>query len=150
MGIYIQQSDLESRLGNTKLLELTDPDGTGTIQANIVAAAIAAAEGLFESYLRTRYQLPVPVTPLVTGLLIDMAGFVLYRGASTVDDGVYKVWQDGNEAAVKTLKDIQAGKAALDVPAAQETATTPGSENQVLRQSDRRPDQFNERNLRGY
>jgi phage gp36-like protein len=150
MGIYIQQSDLEGKLGNNKLLQLTDPDGTGTIQTSIVNDAIAAAEGRFESYVRTRYQLPVPATSLVTSLCLDLAIFNLFRLSSTVDDGVYKVWQDASSSAIKTLEAISQGKAALDVPAATESATNPVTADSALGSSSKKRGLFTDEDLRSY
>jgi phage gp36-like protein len=150
MGTYIQQSDLQGKLGVNKLTQLADPDGTGEIQTSIVNDAIAAAEGRLEAYLRTRYSLPVPATPLVIALCLDLAIFSLFQDASTVDDGVYKVRKDAHDSAVKTLEAIHSGRAALDIPAAEETKTSPGSENEVLRGSEESPGIFTNRNLRSY
>ena len=150
MGHYISQDDLQGKLGAAKLLQLADPDATGNINASIVNDAIDAAEGKFESYLRTRYTLPVPLTPLVKSLCLDLAAFSLLQNNATADDGVYKVRKDAHDAAVKLLADIHAGKAALDVPAAQETTTSPGSANEVLRGSSQNPGIFTDHKLRSY
>lgn len=150
MGHYIVQQDLQDKLGVTRLTQLTDPEGTGTISASIVNDAIDAAEGKFEGYVRTRYTLPVPLTPLVKSLCVDLAVFNLYQDSSTVDDGVYKVRKDAMTEAVRTLEAIHSGRAALDVPAAAETATSPGSANEVLRGSSQTPGIFTDDTLRGY
>jgi hypothetical protein len=51
--------------------------------------------------------------------------------------------------AIKDLQAISKGQAALDVPAAEETKTNPGSADQVL-SGPSRPATFSDKNLRGF
>jgi phage gp36-like protein len=150
MGHYITQRDLSDKLGDTLLMQLTDKNLSGVVNATVVNGAIDAAEGRFEAYLRARYSLPVPATPLVKSLCIDLAVFNLYQDSSSVDDGVYRVRKDAFDAALKTCEAINKGKAALDIPAAEETALSPASPDEVLRGSSLSPDTFSKERLRGY
>ena len=150
MGTYISQTDLQNKLGVTKLTELADPEGTGSPVTSIIDDAIAGAEGRMESYLRTRYTLPVPATPLVQQLCVDLACFALYQNASAVKDGVYDVRKDAYDEAIKTLTAISKGTAALDVPAVQETATSPVAANPPVGASTVKRPLFTDEKLRSY
>lgn len=130
---YITKQDLLEELGERKLVELTDNDRTGVVDDTVVNKAIAYAEGLFDSYARTRYSLPVPLTEMVKSVCLDLAVYKLRRArASTqeMQDSLKKALYD---PAIKLLEAIQSGKAALDVPAAEEAATTPASPDRILK-----------------
>lgn len=132
---YIEVQDLIDELGENTLAELTD-DGSGDepeINEARVTKAIDAAQGVFDSYARSRYTLPVRVTPMVKGLNLDLAIFNLYKSRATVaDGGVYTIRKNAADDAIKLLKDIAAGKAALDVPAAEESVEMPGTPDRIL------------------
>ncbi len=120
---YITQQDLIDELGAATLIQLTDDAGTETISPAVVAKAIDAATGTFEWYARTRYALPVPATPLVKSLCIDLAVYNLYRKRATYKEGVFEVKKTAYDEAIAKLKDLSSGKAALDVPAAEDCFT---------------------------
>lgn len=129
---YIAKQDLIDELGQSMLVKLTDDAGTGVINDTRVNKAIDFASGIFDSYARSRYSLPVPVTTLVKALNLDLAVFHLYKARTSIAEGVYKVKQDAYNEALKTLRDIAAGKAALDVPAVEETKEKPASSDEIL------------------
>lgn len=148
---YITLDDLKGEFGEEKLIQLTDDNDTGEIGEDRINKAISYAVGLFDSYARTRYTIPVPVTPLVTSLCLDLAIFHLWKSRATdADDGQYKIRLNAHDSALKRLSDIQSGKAALDVPTVEETITTPASPDRVLRGSDASPSIFNDDNLSSY
>ncbi len=146
---YITQQDLQDSVGGlAKLVQLTDDDKTGAVNADAVNKAIGYAQGIFDSYARTRYTLPVPTTEMVKGICIDLAVFKLRRRRGTLGD-VYEAAKHAHDEAIKLLKDVQAGKAALDVPAAEETKTNPASSDEVL-SGGSRPSPFSDEKLSGY
>lgn len=130
---YLTQADLEDELGIERLIQLTDDEGAGLLNEKRVSKAIGYAVGTFDSYARTRYALPVPVTPKVQAVCLDLAVFHLFKSRAKDTEGEYKVRKDAHDAAVKFLTDVQQGKAALDVPAAEETTTNPASPDRVLK-----------------
>lgn len=74
----ITQGDIETRVSDESTLQqLTDLDHTGTVDSTIVDEAISSSTGLVEAYIT----LPDPLTPLVRGILIDMAVYYLYLWA---------------------------------------------------------------------
>jgi len=130
---YINKQDLLDELGESKLIQLTDNTRSGVVDSSRVAKAISYAVGTFDSYARTRYTLPVPATEKVKSVCLDLAVFNLIKGRATYDEGVYKVRRDAHDDAMKFLQALQSGKAALDIPAAEETAVLPASPDTVLR-----------------
>ena len=140
--MYIAQQQLEDELGLDRLIQLTDEVGTGEVGTQRVERAISYAVGTFDSYARTRYTIPVPVTEKVISTCVDLAVFHLLKGRATIDDGVYKVRKDAHDQALSFLKDIASGKAGLDVPSAEETVDTPASPDEVLRGSSATPEVF--------
>lgn len=129
---YITKQDLLEELGEQTLIQLTDNDESGAIDDAKITKAINHAQGVCDAYLRTRYSLPVPATPMVATINIDIAIFHLYKGRTLSDEGVYKVRKNANDDAIKLLTAINQGKAALDVPATAETIETPATSDRIL------------------
>lgn len=145
----ITQDDLVKSVGEKKLIELTNETRTATeVNSDRVAEVIAYAVGVVESYARTRYSLPLPSTQMVKSLCLRLAVFKLYEDRATSDEGVYKIKRNAHEDAMNFLKALRKGEAALDVPAAEETATNPGNPDRVL-SGNTRP-VFTDENLGNY
>jgi phage gp36-like protein len=149
---YITQKDLEDELGEDKLIELTDDKGLGVVGVDRVGKAIGYAVGTFDSYARQRYAVPVPVTEKVKSVCLDLAVFHLYKSRATnaTKEGVYGVKKDAHDLAMKFLEAVGAGKAALDVPAAEETVSNPSTGDEVLRGSSASRVVFSDDKLTGY
>lgn len=146
---YITLEDLEKRVGAQKLIELTNDDVDATEPSpDVVAEAIDYACGTFDSYARVRYTLPVPTTPLVKTRCLDLAVYALFRRQATFDEGVFKVKKTAHDEAIAFLKDIQAGRAALDIPAIQETIENPASPDRILTNATK--SKFTDRKLSGF
>lgn len=112
---YITSADLELVLGRERLLQMTDPDNTGTVQEEIVAEAIKGAESKLNGYLVKRYKVPITAVPLPE-LVRQLA----------IDGTIYKLRTRGKSMAtaeeieeererVQTMKDIASGTIALDI-----------------------------------
>ncbi|PYS88979.1 MAG: DUF1320 domain-containing protein [Acidobacteria bacterium] len=145
---YITKQDLLDELGEGRLIQLTDKDKTGAVDDAVVNKAIAYGCMLFESYLRTRYTLPVPSTEMVRSTCLDLARYKLERDRAKTTEVIDNLKKSLYDPAIKLLEAIQSGKAALDVPAAQETATNPQSPDSVLKGSKRAT--FTDENLKSY
>lgn len=129
---YIELQDLIDELGEGLLVELTDDNDTGEINENVISKAIDYAVGTFEAYARTRYSLPVPATPLVKTRCLDLAIYKLFRKRAELDEGVFKVKKTAHDETISFLKDMQAGRAALDIPAIEETIESPTTSDRIL------------------
>lgn len=100
---YAAQTDLEAAFTAQEIAQLT-------AGGRNVADACDAASQEADSYLATRYAVPVTTTPLPEHLVqavCDIARYRLYAGAA--DPEV----QNRYEQAVAWLKDVSAGRALL-------------------------------------
>lgn len=129
---YLELQDLLDELGEDVLVQLTDNSGTGEVDVARVEKAIEYAKGVFDAHARTRYSIPVPVTPVVKSLNLDLAVFHLMKSRSTLKEGVFEIKKIANDDAVKLLLNIANGKTALDVPANEETIENPATSDQIL------------------
>jgi len=129
---YLLTQDLLDELGEATLAKLTDDEGTGEINETRVLKAIEFASGLFDSYARARYSIPVPATAMVRSLNLDIAVFHLHKSRSQFAEGIYAVKKQAYDDAVRLLKDVASGKAALDVVSETETETLPANEDRIL------------------
>ncbi|MGH2344655.1 MAG: gp436 family protein [Chloroflexota bacterium] len=118
---YATQDDLVPlRLTQKDLIELTDDDDTGAVNADIVTAALTEASGRVESYCRARYVTPLQQSEDLKSLTLDIAIYLLFsrRRETRIGETV----QQRYDNAIAFLKDISSGKASLDQPA---TAAAP-------------------------
>lgn len=108
---YSTQSDIEARLTADELVSLADLDEDGTADAAVITQAIADADALIDSYVRTR-GLDVPLDPVprsVQQASVTLAIYNLALGRQSVSEDVGKARDD----TVAWLRDIAAGKATL-------------------------------------
>jgi phage gp36-like protein len=113
---YATQDDLVPlRLTQKDLIELTDDDDTGEVNADIVSAALEEASGRVESYCRARYVTPLQQSDDVKALTLDIGVYLLFsrRRETRISDTV----QERFNQAIAFLKDISNAKASLDQPA---------------------------------
>lgn len=109
MPAYATQADLTDRFGAVELAQLTDRDSGQVIDTAVLDRALADADAEINSYLATRYALPLATTPTVlVRLAADMARYRLYD--ERVTDAVRARYQD----AVSLLKRLASGEVRLD------------------------------------
>lgn len=112
MPAYCTLDDLTARFGLDELKANADRDLDGTVDQAVVDAAIAAATATIDSYIGTRYALPLATVPsAVQKVCEDLARYELHTVEPT------KLVTDKRDQAIAWLKDIAAGRASLDVPA---------------------------------
>lgn len=128
---YITKQGMVDAIGASELMQLTDDDRSGAIDDDVVNKAITHAESTFESYARRRYALPVPATQKVKSVCIDLAVNWLKRRRAKNREALEMV-QNAYKEIERFLKDVSSGAAALDVPAAEETAANPASGDRIL------------------
>lgn len=123
----ITLNNLITRFGAEELAQLTAPVPGDPLDASVVEAAIAEAEGLVQAVLSARYAWPLapPVPPLITGAACDLVRALLSRDA--LPETVERRAAD----ARRLLDQLAAGKLTLGVataPAPTGVAfTVPGS-----------------------
>lgn len=120
---YATQQDLVDRFGDTELVQLSDrlDPQTGTINATIVAKALADAGELIDGYLANRYRVPVaaPVPAILLQLAADIARYKLH--VNEPPDLVRKNYED----ALKRLKEIGEGSFVLQAAGAEAPESQP-------------------------
>lgn len=106
---YATQQNLIDRYGENELIQLTDRQGLGTIDATVVSRALADADAQINGYLAARYTLPLsaPVPTILERLACDITRYALY------EDRVTEIVEKRYKDAVALLRDVSAGKAEL-------------------------------------
>ena len=117
---YATQATLETAFGVDEILQLTDRDQNGSVDAAFLAAALARADAVIDSYLGRRYTVPITPTPtVVLGIAADLARHYLYEDA--VPEPVRAAYDD----ALRWLQ--QAGRGEVCVAGATAAAAATGS-----------------------
>lgn len=112
--MYATAEDLEKALTNSVLAQLTDDENGQVVNQQIVEDAIKKADSIIDAYIRSRYRLPLsPVPELLRELSIRISKYQLYR--RRLDTEIPDSIKYEYESAIQLLKDIQSGKASLDV-----------------------------------
>jgi len=112
--VYLDAADLQRRLSEEALAQLTDDLETGEPDPQRLAEAIADAEAEVNAYLQERYSLPLAtVPPLVVRIVADLAVWQLYGRRQLTDEAVEARYK----AAVKLCEQLAAGKVSLGVAA---------------------------------
>ena len=112
---YITQTILEARYGSGDLKAWTDDDASGSIDATVVAQAIAGAEAQINGAAGQQYTTPLGLTDSGTAALVQLhagsiAGYLLAsRRPRTVPDNIRTQYED----ALAWLKELAAGKVTL-------------------------------------
>jgi phage gp36-like protein len=110
---YATQADLEAAFGVKELVILADRDRDGTPEPAIITRAIEDAEGEINSYLASRYQLPLdPVPAQIRAITCDIARYRMDAANPR------QATKDRYEAALGTLRDLSVGKSTLGSTAA--------------------------------
>lgn len=96
---YATLTDMVERFGELELVQLTDRMNGVAIDAVVMGRALADAQAEIDSYLATRYLLPLISTPpMVNRLACDIARYRLH------DDGVPESVRVRYQDAVSLLK----------------------------------------------
>jgi phage gp36-like protein len=136
---YATQADLTDRFGELELAQLTDRTNGAVIDTVVLGRALADADAEIDSYLATRYTLPLASTPVViTRLACDMTRYRLY------DDGMHETVRVRYQDAVSLLKRLASGDVQLAGMAAVAVAGVEQAYHSFA------PRQMSDENLRGF
>lgn len=121
----VDDERLELAIEGEELPELgeDEEDDTEALAACLatIALAIASADGLIDSYLASRYSLPLVSTPAVLKeAALDLARYELHKERATEEV------RDRRKEVVAWLRDLSSGKARLGVPAIDSAAGASG------------------------
>lgn len=107
---YAAIDDLITRFGEDELTQLTDRDGSGSLDSRTLETALEEVSALIDSYLMGRYALPLlPAPKLLVGICCDLTRYALFSDATS------PIIKERNSAAMAQLRDLAAGRARLEV-----------------------------------
>lgn len=122
---YCTQQDMIDRFGEQEIIQLTDHDNVGEINATVLDRAIADAAGEIDSRLSGRYATPItPVPRKLQRLACEFARYFLYDDAALDDTHpVRRQYLDGT----LFLNGVASGKFGIGVDAAGDAPTSDNS-----------------------
>ncbi len=109
---YTSLAEMETAFGSREVLDLSDRDLDGVSDAGVVDAAVADADDLINSYLRSRFDLPLVEVP---GLIKKCARFIV-RYSLSEDHATDRI-KDDYKQALRWLSDARDGKMDLGITA---------------------------------
>lgn len=104
---YTTKAALELAFGADEILQLTDRERTGSVDEDVLGAAIAVADGTIDGYLRAGGY-TVPIDTDIPVVLVDVANALTRAGLYSHKATEHVA--EAKKAALATLRDIQAGK----------------------------------------
>ncbi len=139
---YATKADLQQRLTDTKLVQLTDFGNTGSMDEARITEALNVASALVDSYVAGRYTLPLTVSDQVRDLTVELAVYKLHAARQAVPEQV----RADHDRILSFLKDVGAGRASLD-----QSAKLQASElDAKTKDHDAKPDVFDTDKLDAY
>jgi len=126
--MYISQADMVARFSEQEIIQLTDRSDppAGIIDAAVLDMAINDADGLIDTYIKTRYpQTLISVPEPLKRKAADIARYYLY------DDNMPDKVLNAYKEALVFLKDIAAGRASLGPDTAGDPVVTDNSAEMV-------------------
>jgi len=138
--LFADLAAMQARFEERDLIQLSDEDNTGAIDADVIDAKLASADALIISYVAARHKDAGSLAgnALLTDIACDYAFSLLWRSDPPQ-------WvADRRKDAIARLADISAGRIKLD-DGTEEAAPRPG---QIITSSD--PQRFGRDNLQGY
>lgn len=112
---YCTLADIEKRLPEAVLVDLTDDTGAGVVDTDAVDAAIGDADEEIDAFLAMRYALPFTAVPaIVLRMSADLSVCRLYARRDHLE--LPKQWADRCAAVRRMLEKFAEGKLKLDVP----------------------------------
>jgi phage gp36-like protein len=105
---YATLATMVEQFGEPELVQRTDRSDAGVVDAAVLGRALVDADAEIDSYLGTRYALPLASTPvLLVRLAADITRYRLF------DDGVPETVRQRYEDCVSLLKRLSSGDVVL-------------------------------------
>jgi phage gp36-like protein len=126
---YVTNEDIEAWLGSEAYIALTDDSGTGSADTTKVVEARLGAEGEANSYLSTRYAVPVDVSSepeieaVLKSFVVDLVSYRLHSRRPPVPDDVVR----RREEAITWLSRVASGVVQLPASVALKESTVLGT-----------------------
>jgi len=119
---YATQTDLINQFGEAEVIAISDRNLAGVVDTIVVEGGLQRASDTMDSYLASRYPLPLAVVPqLLVDICCDIARYKLLGVDATETEAARNRYRD----ALKMLEQIRDGK--LDIGLTVSGQTTPES-----------------------
>lgn len=115
---YTDLTQLTDRFGEALLRDLADRDGSGAVDANVIARAIADTGAAIDGYLAGRYKLPLANVP---PLVADLAQVITIYKLHTYEPDP-KIAEDYKDA-MRQLREIANGTVRLSAEGVEPAAS---------------------------
>lgn len=123
---YATQNDMTARFGEDELVELTDRDRAGTVDAGVLEAVLVDASAEIDSYLAGRYAVPLAQAPrFLSGLCCDIARYRLCGSGTRLTEVINERYRN----AVRFLEKVAAGAVSIGPIAG---GAVPAADNPVI------------------
>jgi len=110
---YCTEQDLIARFGEEELLQLTDRQGLGTIDPDVLEQAMADADDEINGYLASRYPVPMsPIPRVLRRIACELTRYYLYK------DGPTELVEARRKRAVEFLEQVSKGRASIGITTA--------------------------------
>lgn len=112
--MYCVLADILEQLSERELIQLTDDQDLGLVDASVVDRAITDADAEIDGYCGTRYPVPfLPVPGMIRKVSVDLAVYNLYARRRGAPEDREKRYNN----AVRFLKDVSGGRVSLGADA---------------------------------
>jgi phage gp36-like protein len=117
---YATKEDIDELYGTDLLVRVADYNRDGTLDEDVVARGLEAADQVCNAYLSAQYSVPVVPTPgVVKTCAIDIAVYKMALGRGQRTDEMRTRYED----ALALLEKISTGKVGLGLPPVTTTTT---------------------------
>lgn len=109
--MYATVEDLVTLFGEGEIIDLSDRDNDGELDRTVVETAIGYAASEVDSYLSSRYAVPLvdPVPPVVMLAVADIVRYRLTSGDVSEKSSILERYK----SSIAWLREVAAGKVAL-------------------------------------
>lgn len=121
---YSVLEDIQIRISENILIQLTDDTDSGAVDSSKVEAAVEWADEIIDGYIRGRYTLPLTEIPgLIRNISVDLAIYRLYTRRMTADipESITNIFK----SSLKILSDIQTNKVSIGINEVQTPKSKP-------------------------
>lgn len=116
--MYCYQADITEQISVDELIQLTDDNGLGMVDASVLDRAVADAQAEIDSYCGTRYTVPFSAVPdMIRKVAVDISIYNLYARRRGAPEDRKERYRD----AIRFLKGVASGGASLGASAPQAT-----------------------------
>lgn len=113
---YISESDLRSKITSSELAAITEEVDTSTQETN-VQSVIKAICGMADSYLQSKYDIPLAESYVTDSLKDALGDIVVWKLAglyASISAEVKDIRKENFRNAMQYLMDLSTGKAKID------------------------------------